>query len=65
VTIIKLNGNLVNRVLERDGNGGAVWDGRDLNGNLVEPGVYLYRVKGTNEEGKEFESELDKFIVVP
>ncbi len=65
VFIFNINGNLIRTLQERDGNGGVEWDLRDNIGNKVNPGVYLYKVNGINQDGLEIESKLYKFALVP
>ena len=35
------------------------------NGQIVNSGVYFYKVVGVNDEGYQFESHLYKFAVTP
>jgi hypothetical protein len=56
VTIYTKLGQPVRRVVEQGGSGGADWDLRDATGQRVAPGVYLYKVEGT--EGQTVEGRL-------
>ncbi len=65
ITIYKPDGELITIIEETDGNGGVEWNGKDRSGNIIPEGVYLYTVTGSDKDGIEFESELQKFMVVP
>ncbi len=65
VTIYDANGSTLRILDELDGNGGLEWDRRDSKGKILEPGIYFYEVRGTNLEGIEVESELQKFMITP
>lgn len=58
VSVFTASGLKVIDLEENDGDGGLEWDLRDLYGERIRPGVYLYRV--TNQEGEEF---LGQFVV--
>lgn len=45
VRIFDLKGQLVQVLLEEDGNGGVQWTGSNVAGKAVESGVYLYQVR--------------------
>ncbi len=49
--IYDLNGRLVHR-FATGGNGHVVWDGRDMDGGRVRPGVYFVLARGGGHEGK-------------
>lgn len=65
VWIYNLQGNLINTLQDRDGNGGVEWDLKDRQGNKVKSGIYLYQVKGFDANGVAFESELFKLAITP
>lgn len=66
IKIVSLpDGKIVDTMIENDGNGGYVWDCRDKNGNLVNPGIYLFKVKGRSTEGEEEYEEIKKFVIKP
>ena len=53
-TVFDLEGRPVRRLEEGSevlSEGAALWDGRDEDGRLVEPGLYLFHVKASGEEG--------------
>lgn len=49
--IYDLNGRAVHR-FSTGGNGRVVWDGRDLDGQRVRPGVYFVRARGGGHEAR-------------
>jgi hypothetical protein len=44
VSIYDVHGQLVHKLVENDGDGGVLWDGRNLAGQPVAAGIYLYRI---------------------
>ena len=58
VKILNINGKLVRILSEENGlveGSRAVWDGRDLNNNLVSSGIYIYLIyseEGVTGQGK-------------
>jgi subtilisin family serine protease len=64
VEVYHIDGRLLAVLDEIDGNGAVEWDCRDTKGDLIESGIYFYKVKGTNTEGVEFEGDLKKFAVI-
>lgn len=65
VTIMTSDGAEIITLIESDGNGGVEWNGRDINGNYLETGIYLFKVSGTNSEGREVFEEINKFVIIP
>jgi subtilisin family serine protease len=64
IEIITMDGRIIANLTENDGNGGVEWDLRDLNGNILEPGIYLYRVNGTNSNDKVQFEEYNKLVII-
>ena len=64
VIIMTLSGEILNILIENDGNGGVEWDGRDSGGNRLSSGIYLYKVVVTDADGSRRESELNKFAII-
>lgn len=64
VLVRTLNGEVLARLTESDGNGGVEWDCRNTIGDIIPSGVYLFSVKTTDANGVETESEFKKFAVV-
>jgi flagellar hook assembly protein FlgD len=50
-------------IKETDGNGGVQWDLRDDQGVIVPPGMYFYRVRGSDPADGESESGLRKLMI--
>lgn len=63
VEILDQRFEVVARVKERDGNGGAEWDMRDEAGGTVPPGVYFYRVLAPSAESPSATSGLRKLLI--
>ena len=64
VYILSLSGELLQTLIESDGNGGVEWDGKDNKGNFLGSGVYLFKVKTNNSDGTVIESDFKKFAIV-
>ena len=63
------NGRLIKRLAQEQGmtsgiNSNLIWDGRDVNGELVDSGIYVYHVKVTDSGNISKSSELNKIIGV-
>jgi len=50
VMIIDLSGRIVRKLIAADN--GAVWDGRDEDGNYLPPGVYLVRLRSAGSQSR-------------
>lgn len=64
IEIYSLANKFLRSLRETDNNGGVEWDGLDENGNRLETGIYLYRIRQANPDGSFSDSELKKFAVV-
>jgi subtilisin family serine protease len=64
VEVYHIDGRRLAVLEEIDGNGAVEWDCRDEQGDLLDTGIYLYKVKGSNTEGVEYETEMRKFAVI-
>jgi hypothetical protein len=64
IEIITMDGRIIANLTENDGNGGVEWDLKDLNGKLLDPEIYLYRVNGTNSENKVQFEEYKKIVII-
>ncbi|MCB9232682.1 MAG: S8 family serine peptidase [Bacteroidia bacterium] len=60
IEVFSASGFKVMSLTETDGDGGVTWDLRDLRGEKIKPGVYVFRVNDP-ETGEEF---VGKFSVV-
>ena len=64
VEIVTLDGELLATIHEIDANGGAIWDGRNREGNYLKSGIYLFKVKSTNSQNVVTHSALKKFAII-
>ena len=63
IEIMTMDGIILRRLSETDGNGGVEWDGKNDDGLLLAPGVYLFKVY--DKSGSTDLDELHKFAIVP
>jgi hypothetical protein len=63
IEILDARFQVIARVQERDGNGGAQWDLRTNDGERIPPGIFYYRVSGTNTANAEQDSGLRKLMI--
>jgi subtilisin family serine protease len=64
ISIWTVDGTKIGEIEESDGNGGATFDLKDLNGNILSSGIYIYRIVMTDESKNEQEEKLGKFAVI-
>lgn len=64
VIILDVNGNIMKRLEETDGNGGVSWDLRDTEGRMVATGIYIYRIAKLDSKKEETDVKLGKIAVV-
>lgn len=64
ITIWNLSGEKIIELKESDGNGGNRWNLRDESGNLVDSGVYFYRLVRKDGKNNEIENKIGKIAVV-
>ena len=64
VIILDVNGNIMRRLEETDGNGGVSWDLRDTEGRMVATGIYIYRIAKLDSKKEETDVKLGKIAVV-
>jgi len=64
ILIYSLSGNKINHIFETDGNGGLSWDFRDLNGDCVNTGVYLYMIKQLDNNKNEVNQKVGKLAII-
>lgn len=65
ITIMNLQGKILKQLSDNNAVGAIKWNLKDENGNKLSIGTYLYKIEGKNEQGKEFNSQINKFAVVP
>lgn len=64
IFIYSLSGNKINHIFETDGNGGLIWDFRDLAGNIVNSGIYLFFIKQLDSNKNELGQKIGKLAVI-
>jgi len=64
INIFNLNGIRINNLEENNGDGGVDYNLKDLSGNTLSSGVYIYRVERTDSNGSELETKIGKFAVI-
>ncbi|MBS1538446.1 MAG: S8 family serine peptidase [Bacteroidetes bacterium] len=65
VTVYSLEMKILATLKSTNNNGGVEWNARTLDsGDLLQSGVYLFKVKGIDSKGEQTESSLKKFGVV-
>ena len=64
ITIYTMSGKKVASVSTQAANGGADWNLRDEQGDLIESGIYLYYATGKNSAGSDVEPKPGKFAIV-
>ncbi len=65
IEIMNLEGRVLKTITDQSRDGGVRWDLKDDNGKILPIGIYLFQIKGKNEEGKNVENELNKFSILP
>lgn len=64
IYIYDLTGRYLAKVEETDGNGGAEWNLKTLDGKDISTGVYIYRVEGKDSNGNSVDDRTGKFMIV-
>jgi subtilisin family serine protease len=64
ITIWTLDGIKVGEVEEQDGNGGVDYNLKNLNGELLNSGIYIYRIIMLDQFNNESDEKIGKFAVV-
>ena len=64
ITIWSIDGNKIGEVEETDGNGGVDFNLRNLDGELLSSGVYIYRAVVIDNFNNEGEEKIGKFAVI-
>lgn len=65
VHVLTQTGRAIATVEGTEGSGGLRWNGRDATGALVDPGIYMFIVVSTGENGAAVESVSGKLAIVP
>lgn len=64
ISIWTVDGTKIGEIEESDGNGGVTYNLKDLNGNTISSGIYIYRIVMLDESKNEQEEKLGKFAVI-
>jgi len=64
ILIYSLSGIKINHIFETDGNGGLVWNFKDLEGNQVNTGIYFYFIKQLDGNKNELGQKVGKLAVI-
>lgn len=64
IQILNLNGVLVKEFETINETGGSKYDLTDVNGNIINSGIYLYRISSLDDSGNEIETKDGKFAVI-
>ena len=64
ISIWTVDGTKIGEIEESDGNGGVTFNLRDLSGNTLSSGIYIYRIVMLDESKNEQEEKLGKFAVI-
>ena len=64
ITIWTIDGTKINELEESDGNGGITFDLKDMNGNQLSSGIYVFRIVMLDKSGTEKDEKLGKFAVI-
>lgn len=65
ITIMNLQGTILQKLSDNNARGAIKWDLRDLKGEKLSLGTYLYKIAGKNNKGEELQYEINKFAVIP
>ena len=64
INIWSVSGKYIAEIIETDGNGGYEYDLKNVNGELLDSGIYIYRIVRIDEANAEVEEKLGKFAVL-
>ncbi len=64
ITIFNLNGKQLYNLEESNGDGGADFNLKDISGNTLNSGVYIFRIVRLDNSGNEVEEKVGKFAVI-
>lgn len=64
IIIMNLEGTIIKELDSRNETGGVKYDLTDKAGNLINSGIYLYRVTSLDDFGNEIETKFAKFAVI-
>jgi len=64
ITIWDLNGRKIISLGEKDGDGGVNWNFKDLNGEMINSGIYIYRIVMLDSKNNEIDNKLGKIAII-
>jgi len=64
VFVYDLTGRFIIEVKTISSNGGADWDLKDNNGNIIPSGIYIFRAAGKDSNGNDVKEKVGKFAVI-
>lgn len=64
ISILNLSGKKIFELEENDGDGGVDYHLKDFSGNLINSGIYIYRIISLDDSNNEIEEKLGKFAVI-
>ncbi len=64
ITIFNIDGKKINELSENNGDGGLQYNLKDLNGNILNSGVYIFRIVRLDDSNNEIEEKIGKFAVI-
>jgi subtilisin family serine protease len=64
INIYDLTGKFIAEINESGTDGGADWNLKDSNGNIIQSGIYIYRVSGKDSNGNDVKDKMGKFAII-
>ncbi len=64
ISIFALSGKKISEFSAETQNGGVTFNLRDLSGNLINSGIYIYRIVMLNDANNEVQEKIGKFAVI-
>ena len=64
IVIFTLNGEKINEIEENDGNGGLDFNLKNITGETLNSGVYIYRIVMLDDSNNEMDEKIGKFAVI-
>lgn len=65
ITIMNLQGTILQKLSDNNARGAIKWDLKDLKGEKLSLGSYIYKITGKNRNGEQLQFEINKFAIVP
>ena len=64
IYIFTIDGVMVKKITENDGNGGVEWDLKDQDNNVISSGIYFYKAIALDNFDNQLHEKIGKFAVV-